>query len=123
MVRPKRCRIIKQSPDFTYFKPQGIPMANLEEVVLHLDEFEAIRLKDLEGLEQDKAAEKMGISQPTLFRLLASGHKKIAEALVKGKAIKIEGGNVCCNITVEECEQRRKNCPFNINNSDIKQNE
>jgi predicted DNA-binding protein (UPF0251 family) len=112
MVRPKRCRIIEEHPEITYFKPQGIPLSDLEEITLHIDEYEAIRLKDLEGLDQEVAAAKMGISQPTLFRLLTSGHKKIAEALVKGKAIKIEGGNVCKNVSAEECQQHRKDCPL-----------
>ena len=79
-------------PNFTYFKPAGIRMTELEEVVLTVDEFEAVRLKDLEGLEQEEVAKKMDISQPTLHRLLLSARKKIAEAIVKGKAIKIEGG-------------------------------
>ncbi len=112
MVRPKRCRIIEENPEYTYFKPQGIPLSDLEEITLHIDEFEAIRLKDLEGLDQEVAASRMGISQPTLFRLLTSGHKKVAEALVKGKAIKIEGGDVCKNISVEECNRHRKDCPL-----------
>jgi predicted DNA-binding protein (UPF0251 family) len=64
----------------------------LEEVVISIDEYEAIRLKDLEGLQQEEAAAKMGISQPTFYRLLTSARKKIAAALVMGKAIKIEGG-------------------------------
>jgi len=67
-------------------------MRDLEETVLTVDEFEAIRLKDLEGLDQANAAEKMKISQPTFFRLLDSARKKIADALVNGKAIRIEGG-------------------------------
>jgi len=79
-------------PDFTYFKPAGIRMTELEEVVLTVDEFEAVRLKDLEGLEQEEVAKKMDISQPTLHRLILSARRKIAEAIVKGKAIKIEGG-------------------------------
>jgi predicted DNA-binding protein (UPF0251 family) len=65
----------------------------MEIVNLAVDEFEAIRLKDLEGFEQEIASEKMGISQPTFHRVLESGRKKVADALVKGKAIKIEGGD------------------------------
>lgn len=68
-------------------------MSSLGVVSLAVDEFEAIRLKDLEGFEQEMAAEKMGISQPTFHRVLESGRKKIADALVKGKAIRIEGGD------------------------------
>ncbi|MGC8979552.1 DUF134 domain-containing protein [Caldisericum sp.] len=92
MARPLRCRRVWLLPNFTYFKPAGIKMAKLEEVVLTVDEFEAVRLKDLEELEQEAVGKKMNISQPTLHRLLLSARKKIAEAIVKGKAIKIEGG-------------------------------
>jgi len=92
MPRPRRCRRVRFEPNTTYFKPAGIPVRELEEVILTVDEFEAIRLKDLEGLEQEEAAKKMNISQPTFFRLLDSARKKIADAIVNGKAIKIEGG-------------------------------
>ena len=68
-------------------------MAGLNEVILTFDEVEAIRLKDYEQLNQDAAAKKMNISQPTFHRLVLSARKKIAEALINGKAIKIEGGN------------------------------
>lgn len=82
-----------QEPGVTYFKPAGIRMVDLEETNLTVDELEAIRLKDFLNLEQTEAAEKMNISQPTLHRLLQSARKKIADSLVNGKAIKIEGGN------------------------------
>jgi predicted DNA-binding protein (UPF0251 family) len=75
------------------FKPRGIPATELETVTLGLDELEAMRLKDLEGLEQEDAAVRMHVSQPTLHRILESAHKKTAESLVQGKAIVIEGGN------------------------------
>ena len=93
MVRPHRCRRVTLEPNVTYFKPRGIPLVDLEEVILQVDEFEAVRLKDLEGLEQESAAKKMDISRPTFQRLVVSARKKIANALVHGKAIKIEGGN------------------------------
>jgi predicted DNA-binding protein (UPF0251 family) len=92
MVRPRRCRKVFSVPRFNYFKPTGVKLADLEESLLTVDEFEAVRLKDLEGLEQEEVAKKMGISQPTLHRLLVSARRKIAEAIVNGKAIKIEGG-------------------------------
>jgi predicted DNA-binding protein (UPF0251 family) len=92
MPRPRICRRVWLLPGVTYFKPAGIRMRDLEETVLTVDEVEAIRLKDLEGLDQANAAEKMKISQPTFFRLLDSARKKIADALVNGKAIRIEGG-------------------------------
>ncbi len=92
MVRPRRCRRVWCEPDITYFKPSGIRVRDTEIINLTVDEFEAIRLVDNENMEQIKAAEKMDISQPTLHRLLHSAHNKIAEAICKGKAIKIKGG-------------------------------
>ena len=68
-------------------------MRKLQEVILAIDEFEAVRLKDLEGLEQEECAKKMNISQPTFHRLVLSARKKIADGVVNGKALKIEGGN------------------------------
>ncbi len=94
MVRPRNCRKIRCRPESNYFKPRGIPLSDLEEVILTLDEFEAIRLADLEKLYQEKAAEKMKISRQTFGRIVDSAHEKIAEALVEGKALKIEGGEI-----------------------------
>ena len=93
MVRPKKCRMVYAEPGVNYFKPRAVPLIELEEVVLNIEEFEAIRLKDLKGFKQKNVAKKMNISQPTLHRLLNSARKKIADALVNGKAIKIFGGN------------------------------
>ena len=90
MPRHKIPRCVRFNPDVIYFKPQGIPLRMLEEVVLRADELEALKLYDVDGFEQTKAAEKMKISQPTFARILDSAYKKIAEALVKGKAIRIE---------------------------------
>jgi len=90
MPRHKIPRCVRFNPDVIYFKPQGIPLRMLEEVLLKADELEALKLYDVDGLEQTKAAEKMKISQPTFARILDSANKKIAEALVKGKAIRIE---------------------------------
>lgn len=93
MPRPTKCRRVAFLPDVTYFKPAGIPLRTLEEVLLSLEEAEAIRLKDLEGLEQEQSAVRMNISRPTFQRVLASVRQKIADALLNGKAIRIEGGN------------------------------
>ncbi len=79
-------------PESNYFKPRGIPLSALEEVILTVDEFEAIRLADLEGLYQEQAAGKMDVSRQTFGRIIESAHKKVADALVQGKALKIEGG-------------------------------
>jgi len=92
MARPFRCRCVRCMPGTNYFKPRGVPLTSLEEVNLTVDEFEAIRLADLEGLYQEESAKKMEISRQTFANIVNSAHKKIAEAIVKVKAIKIEGG-------------------------------
>ena len=94
MSRPKQFRKIVSPPLMTGFKPFGIPRSQLEEVVLHYDEYEAVRLLDYEGLMQEQAAEKMNVSRPTLTRIYESARKTIAKAFVEGKMIVIEGGNV-----------------------------
>jgi predicted DNA-binding protein (UPF0251 family) len=92
MPRPRRLRRVRFRPDVTFFKPMGVKESYLEESILTVDEFEAVRLKDMDGFDQEEAAKKMNISQPTFHRLIKSARKKIADAIVKGKAIKIEGG-------------------------------
>ena len=94
MPRPCRCRRIRCRPDTDYFKPRGIPLDALEEVNLTLDELEAIRLADLTELYQEDAAKKMNISRQTFGNIINSAHKKIADALLNAKALKIEGGNI-----------------------------
>lgn len=89
LVRPRIPRRISFEPGTTYFKPAGVPLWQLEEVVLSFEEAESLRLKDVEGLGQTEAAKKMGVSQPTFFRIISIARKKIAEALIKGKSIKI----------------------------------
>jgi len=94
MPRPKCCRRVCGQPEASYFKPRGIPTVELEEVVLTLDEFEAIRLADHKQLYQEEAAAQMSISRQTFGRIIESAHKKIADVLISGKALKIEGGEV-----------------------------
>jgi len=102
MPRPYCCRRIAGRPAASIFKPIGVPMRMLDEIVMTLDEFEAIRLADLDGLYQESAAAQMGVSRPTFSRITASAHRKVADALVHGKALRIEGGPVlvaghrCC---------------------------
>ncbi len=90
MPRPKLRRCMRFKPNVTYFKPRGIPMADLEEVILPADELEALKLHDVDNLEQIQAAEKMGISQPTFGRILNQAYKKIAHAIIFGQAIRID---------------------------------
>lgn len=93
MPRRKKIRCVSHMPDCTYFKPAGIPTRHLEEIVLKVEEMEAIRLKDLLGLEQVECASRMKISRPTFQRILAEARNKVATVLVEGKALRIEGGS------------------------------
>jgi uncharacterized protein len=93
MPRPIKCRRVDSFPGVNYFKPAGIPLRVLEEVCLSVEEAEALRLKDLEGLEQEEGAKRMNISRPTFQRILTSARQKIADAILNGKAVRIEGGN------------------------------
>ncbi len=93
MARPKCCRRVAGEPPCQIFKPAGVPASALDQVVLSMDEFEAIRLADLEGLYHDKAAAQMKVSRPTFGRIIEAARHKVAETLVQGKALKIEGGD------------------------------
>ncbi len=106
MPRPTKPRRVESEPAVTYFKPAGTPMKDLEEVCLGVDEVEALRLKDLLGLEQEECAGRMNLAQSTFQRLLASARLKVSRALIQGRAIRIEGGNylVCkSELTCREC--------------------
>jgi len=92
MARPVQCRRVGLLPPCSIYKPAGIPVRFLEEVVLTVDEFEAVRLADLEGMYQEHAAEQMKVSRQTFGRIIESARKKIADALVAGKSLRIEGG-------------------------------
>ncbi len=93
MPRPTMWRTVAGLPAVTYFKPAGVPLRLLSEVTLAVEEMEAIRLKDMEGLEQEECAQKMSISRPTFHRVLKAARQKVADAFLNGKAIRIEGGN------------------------------
>ena len=94
VARPRQCRRVLALPGSEYFKPRGIPLSMLEEINLTVDEFEAIRPAGLEKLYQEQAAEKMKISRQTFGRIVDSAHGEVAEALVEGKALKIEEGEI-----------------------------
>ena len=93
MARPKKPRTIAQKTDVTHFKPVSIPLSDLDEVILHHEEIEALRLVDRENLKQEKAARKMNISRPTFQRVLSQARKKVTQALLDGEAIKVKGGD------------------------------
>lgn len=88
-MRPRLFRKIRFSPKTTYFKPQGIPMRDLEVVILTLEEVEALRLKNIEKLSQTDCARKMNTSQSTFQRILSSAYIKVSKAIIEGKAIEI----------------------------------
>lgn len=93
MVRPRRCRKVGFKGEGIYLKPAGIPVRELETVLIKVDELEALRLKDVFGYDQNECAKKMEISQPTFHRLLLDARKKVADAVINKKALKVEGGD------------------------------
>jgi predicted DNA-binding protein (UPF0251 family) len=102
--RPHLCRRVRFLPEVTLYKPAGVPGRLLEQVILSVDELEALRLADLEGVLQEQAAQQMGVSRQTFGNILAHARRKLAEALIRGKALRIEGGHV------ELAEGRRYFC-------------
>jgi len=116
MPRPKCCRRIGSLPDVNYYKPRGVSCSLLEEVNISLDEFESIRLADFEGLYQDAAAVRMNISRQTFGRIIVSAHRKIADALLHGRALKIEGGSVEMN---ERKANRCKKCDRRFTSAEV----
>ncbi|MBD3337342.1 MAG: DUF134 domain-containing protein, partial [Candidatus Eisenbacteria bacterium] len=94
MPRPRCCRRIAGPPGCRLFKPAGVPAASLQEIRLEEDELEALRLADKDGLYQDEAAQRMNVSRQTFGRIISGARRKVAQALVEGKAMRIEGGVV-----------------------------
>ncbi|QTA82136.1 UPF0251 [Desulfonema limicola] len=93
MVRPKKNRVVAFKPDISYFKPRGIPLVDLEEVTMTVDEREAIRLSDLLDMSYEDAGRSMEVSRATFGRIIQRARKVVADALINGKAINVEGGN------------------------------
>ncbi len=106
MPRPLTCRIIASDPDSIFFKPRGVPMSALETVVLTRDECEALRLADMLGLYHEEAAQRMDISRQTFGRIIESARRKIATAIIEGKAFQVSGGEV----RVEPVDGLRRCC-------------
>ena len=105
MGRKKKRRLVEGLPDAVFFKPQGVPMKALQRLAISIEGFEALRLVDGEGMLQQEAAERMGVSRPTLSRILAEARKGVATALSNGWAIEIEGGAYHC--LDEVCPKRQ----------------
>jgi uncharacterized protein len=93
LARPQKDRIVACDPEISYFKPRGVPLRQIEEVRLTIDQMEALRLADLEGLSQQEAGLRMGVSRATFGRIIQQARKVVAEAIINGKAILLEGGN------------------------------
>ena len=93
MVRPQKERRVAFNPEISYFKPRGIPMFDLEEVCLTVDQREAIRLSNLLGMSHEEAGQHMGVSRATFGRIIQRAREAVADALINGKAINVEGGN------------------------------
>lgn len=94
MPRPKCCRQVGEAPEKICFRPEGIISSYLDEVLLTLDEYESLRLADLEGLYQEQAASRMNVSRQTFGRIVEAARRKVADVLVNGKTLRIEGGPV-----------------------------
>lgn len=125
MAREAKCRMVAFIPPVKAFTPVGVPLSSLEEVVLKVEEIEAIRLKNHLVLEQEECAQMMQISRPTFQRILSEAYAKIADALTNGKGIRIEGGSYClgngyCRRRDRQLEPM-ENCEFYDVGLDIKQ--
>lgn len=114
MPRPCKFRRVGYEPTEVFFKPRAVPLSELEIVNLKLDELEAMRLVDIESLYHEDAAKRMGISRQTFDRIIQRAHTTVAEALVNGKAIHIEGGNIMVSKKTFICSdcQHRWTLPF-----------
>ena len=105
MGRPKKCRWVETEPGVTFFKPRGIPLRALQQIVITVDELEAMRLADFLEMTQEEVAQKMQVSRPTVTRMLSRAHRAVAEALVQGKAICIQGGDYRVGQQCQLCGQ------------------
>ena len=106
MARPIKCRKVEFFPGTTYFMPSGKEKQEVKEIKLKIEELEAMRLKDIEGLTQQECADEMEISRQTFQNIIDSGRKKVALALTEGLAINIKGGNFAFSF----CEIKCKSC-------------
>ena len=117
MSRTEKDRIIFKPPVFSEFKPLGISMKSLSQTQLSIDEYEALRLADFIGLSHVEASEEMGISRPTFTRLIEKTRRKIADFIIKGKLLTIEGGNIHFRNNIIKCDNCGHMFTINIKNS------
>lgn len=104
MPRPQKCRRVDYEPEAKLFRPAGVATDSLQQVLLSLDELEAVRLADLQGMYQEEAARHMEVSRQTFGNIVASARRKLADCVVHGKALRIEGG------AIRLCGQRNFTC-------------
>lgn len=104
MSRPQKERLIHEPPRFTEFKPAGLPGHRMQQIILTLDEYEALRLSDFLGASQEEAAYEMEISRPTFTRLIETARKKLVEMLIGGKRLTIEGGQIHFRHNIIQCQ-------------------
>lgn len=125
VAREAKCRRVAFIPPVKAFTPVGVPLSDLEEAVLKVEEIEAIRLKNHLNLEQEECAQMMQISRPTFQRILSEAYAKMADALTNGKGIRIEGGSYCLGNGYCRRRDRKmepmENCEFYDAGLDIKQ--
>ena len=107
MGRPRKDRLVAFNPKISYFKPRGIPMVDLSEVCITVDEREALRLADLDGLSHEESGQCMGVSRATFGRILHNARQTVADALINGKAIRVDGGNYKMVTEVRQFECRK----------------
>ena len=117
MPRPQDNRIVHEPPLFSEFKPMGARGRNLEQILLTLDEFEALRLADFNGLTHAEAADEMEISRSTFTRLIEKARKKIADFLIQGKLLTIEGGSIHFRNNIIHCQDCGHMFKTNIDNA------
>ncbi|MBC2581714.1 DUF134 domain-containing protein [Clostridium sp. DJ247] len=103
MPRPIKCRRVENLPEYTYFIPAGRRKCEIEDITIKVEELEAMRLKDIEELNQEECAERMHVSRQTFQNIIDSARKKIATAIIEGKAINISGGNYTRNVCQFKC--------------------
>ncbi|MBC8389659.1 MAG: DUF134 domain-containing protein [Actinobacteria bacterium] len=120
-ARPILDKIVNTIPLFVYYKPQGVSLDKLDELILTLEEIEAFNLKDRQDLDQIDAAREMGISRSTFQRLLKSARKKVITAIIEGKAIKFEGGNYIPDKNIIRKKCLKGNYHYHIKREDLKE--
>lgn len=120
-ARPILDKIVNTIPLFVYYKPHGVSLDKLDELILTLEEIEALNLKDRQDLDQKDAAREMGISRSTFQRILKSARKKVITAIIEGKAIKFEGGNYIPDKDIIKTRCLKGNYHYRIRKEDLKQ--